>query len=168
MKRVDVEPVLIDNFQVNLKDDDVTKVNWEATKKLQEMPKYMRFNDWLNKNGAKRDSIIYPAAFGAAGKLIGIAATRDIGLTEAYLFVPSKMIICEEKFRQNKKIGHILDENPDVFTEHFFGEHLVIIFFMMYEMGKGEDSFWFSYFETAELTDMLNLWGEDDLAFMED
>ena len=39
---------------------------------------------------------------------------------------------------------------------------------MMYEMGKGEDSFWFSYFETAELTDMLNLWGEDDLAFMED
>lgn len=110
------------------------------------MPKYVNFNKWLDQNGAKRESIDYPAAFGPDGGLIGIAAKRDIGIQEAYIYVPSKLVICEEKFRQDPDIGHILEENPELFVDHYFGEHLVLIFFIAYEIGKGEKSFWAPYF----------------------
>jgi hypothetical protein len=90
--------------------------------------------------------------------LVGISAKRDIGMQEAYIYVPSKLIICEEKFRQDTVIGHIIDSHPDVFSEHSFAEHMVLIFFCMYEMGKGNEGFWHPFFETAEYCDMLNKW----------
>ena len=77
-------------------------------------------------------------------------------------------MICEEKFRQDKDIGHILEENPEVFVDHYFGEHLVLIFFMAYEIGKGEKSFWAPYFQTAERCDMLAAWPMEDLDELED
>ena len=89
-------------------------------------------------------------------------------MQEAYIYVPSKLIICEEKFRQDTVIGHIIDSHPDVFSEHSFAEHMVLIFFCMYEMGKGKEGFWHPFFETAEYCDMLNKWSQEELEELED
>ncbi len=75
-----MEETLLKAFRTRVAEDVAVEVNWEATKKLQEMPKYKNFNKWLDDNGAKRDSIEYPACFGPDGGLIGIAAKRDIGI----------------------------------------------------------------------------------------
>ena len=56
-------------------------------------------------------------AFGDSGELIGIAATREIGLGEAYIFVPCKCILNEFKFRADPQIGHLLQKHEDFFEE---------------------------------------------------
>lgn len=38
----------------------------------------------------------------------------------------------------------------------------------MYEMTKGEDSFWAPYFEITEKTDMVGFWNKEDLDECED
>ena len=109
------------------------------------IPKFVNFHKWLKANGARYDSIEYPVAFGKNGDLIGIAAKRPIGSEEAYIFIPNKMIISDEKILKSE-IGHIILRHEDVFKEHADGEYLRLIFFMTYELSKGEKSFWYPYF----------------------
>ena len=100
----------------------------------------------------------YPVAFGPTGALVGVAATRDIALSEAYCYVPMKCCINESKFRADPQIGHLLDKHPELFDESENASHIVVIFFVMYELGKGADSFWHSYFEISAWSDMPALW----------
>jgi hypothetical protein len=44
----------------------------------------------------------------------------------------------------------------------------VLIVFIMYEMCKGEDSFWGPYFECASWADLPYCWSDDDLTELED
>lgn len=105
----------------------------------------MNFHKWLKENGVRYDSIEYPVAFGKNGDLIGIAAKRYIGPEEAYLFIPNKIIINDEKILKSE-IGHIILKHEDVFKEHADSEYLRIIFFITYELSKLEKSFWYPYF----------------------
>lgn len=77
-------------------------------------------------------------------------------------------MICEEQFRQDPKIGHILDLHPEAFRKRVSSEHLVLIFFVMVELTKGKDSFWYPYFQITEKTDMLCFWKEEDLSLLQD
>ena len=86
--------------------------------------------------------------------MVGLAATRRIGLNESYIYVPSKLTICEDSFR-NSTIGHLLDKHPEVFVDRQSSEHLVLIFFVMFEMTKERASFWYPYFQITEKTDMI-------------
>ena len=93
-----------------------------------------------------RPAVRYPVAFGPNGELVGMAATREIGLGEAYVYVPIKCIINESKFRASTEIGHLVDKHPELFEHRDNSDHLVVIFFLIHEMSKGEDSFWYHYF----------------------
>lgn len=77
---------------------------------------------------------------------MGIAAKRPIGPAEAYLFIPNKIIINDDKIFKSE-IGFIIERHADVFKEHADGEYLRLIFFITYEMSKGDKSFWAPYFE---------------------
>lgn len=138
--------VILDEMKHKLALDSMAHINWEVTHRIEKEPKYMAFNKWCDDNGIKHDSVRYPVAFGKEGHLIGLAATRRIGFNEAYLYVPNHVIISEEQFRRHKEIGHILDKHPEVFRERQLSEHHVLIFFVMHEMSKGEESFWYPYF----------------------
>lgn len=96
----------------------------------------------------KYDSIEYPVAFGKQGDLIGIAAKRKISSGEAYLFIPNKIIINDEKILKSE-IGFIIKKHSDIFKKHYDGEYLRLIFFLTYEITKGEKSFWYPYFRVA-------------------
>ena len=57
--------------------------------------------------------------------------------------------------RPDFSAGAYLDLHPDVFVDRQSSEHLVLIFFVMFEMTKGRDSFWYPYFQITEKTDMI-------------
>lgn len=112
---------------------------------MQKEERFIKFHEWLKANGVHYDSIEYPVAFGKDGALVGLAAKRDIGAGEAYLFIPNKIIINDEKILKSE-IGFIIKKHKDVFEEHHDGEYLRQIFFITYELTKGEKSFWYPYF----------------------
>jgi hypothetical protein len=47
--------------------DVFTFINEEKTSELQAMPKYAKFNKWLEANGVKHPGVDYPVAFGKQG-----------------------------------------------------------------------------------------------------
>lgn len=97
--------------------DDLAHINWEVTSQISQEEKYVEFNRWCDENGIIHKSVRYPVAFGSEGHLIGLAATRRIGFNEAYLYVPTRVIISEDQFRNHPEIGHIIDKHPEVFIE---------------------------------------------------
>lgn len=74
-----------------------------------------------------------------------MAAKRDIGPEEAYLYIPNKIMIHEERILKSE-FGQVLKNHNDVFYEHEDGEYLRLIFFVTAELAKGENSFWYPYF----------------------
>ena len=44
-----------------------TFINEERTRELQAMPKYAKFNKWLEANGVRHPGVDYPVAFGKQG-----------------------------------------------------------------------------------------------------
>ena len=131
------------------------QINWEKTREIEKLPKYVNYLKWCDDNGILHPACRYPVAFGEQGELIGISATRDIGVNEAYIYVPTKCIINESKFQKDPQIGHMIDKYPELFEDRENCDHMKLIFFVMHELGKVKDSFWASYFETAELPDLL-------------
>ena len=99
---------------------------------------------------------------------MGIAATREIALGEAYVYVPTKCIVNESKFRADPQVGHLLDKHPELFSEGEHAPHLVLIFFLIHEMSKGENSYWYHYLQTSALPDMPTQWSVQDLNELHD
>ena len=130
---------------------------------MEKEEKYVLFNKWAKENGIISDAVRYPVAFGENGELVGMAAARDIGVNEAYLYVPQKVIICESTFKKSE-IGHLLEKHKDFFDD----EHKIIMFFVMHEMSKGEDSFWYPTFLTSEKPDLPIFWTDEELAELQD
>ena len=108
-----VEEVIAKELERRTYNDAFTEINWEKTAELEKEEKYVNFNKWADENGIVRSAVRYPVAFGEAG-LVGMSANRDIGINEAYLYVPSKCIICESRFRESE-IGHLLDKHKQFF-----------------------------------------------------
>ena len=136
---------LVNELDKRLEIEDMKEINWEKTRELQALPKFVNFHKWLKEHEVKYDSIEYPVAFGKNGDLLGIAAKRPIGPEEAYLYVPNKIIINEDKVWASD-IAFIIKRHSDVFDEHADAEYLRLIFFMTYELSKGEKSLWYPYF----------------------
>jgi hypothetical protein len=74
-----------------------------------------------------------------------MAAKRNIGPEEAYIYIPSKLTINDDKILKSE-FGFILSNHKDVFYEHDDGEYLRLIFFVVCELAKERDSFWYPYF----------------------
>ena len=121
------------------------QINWEKTREIEQEEKYVKFNRWCDEQGIIRPACRYPVAFGEKGELTGVSANHEIGLGEAYIFVPVKCIINESKFRRDPQIGHLLKKYPELFRKNANADHIVVIFFLMHEMSKGEDSYWYHY-----------------------
>jgi len=144
------------------------EINWERTSELEKEEKYVNFNRWCDREGIIRQNIRYPVAFGTKGELIGLAATSEIGFSQAFLYVPSHLMINESRIRADPRIGHIIDKHPSLFADKANSEHLVLVFYLLVEFGKGRDSFWFPYFEVVALPESLSLWDERDLDELHD
>ena len=143
------------------------EINWPKTREMQALPQFVAVHAWLKEHGAVYDSIEYPVAFGRSGDLVGIAAKRPIGPEEAYLYIPNKLIINEDKVL-NSDIAHIVRRHADVFEEHADAEYLRLIFFMTCELAKGPRSLWHPYFQIAQESDLPCFWEPHELEWLED
>lgn len=158
---------LIRELENRLVIEDMKDINWEVTKEIQKEEKFIKFHEWLKANKVKYDSVDYPVAFGKEGHLIGMAAKRPIGPEEAYIYIPSTITINDEKILKSE-IGFMIEKHADVFREHFDGEYLRLIFFVTYELSKGDKSFWHPYFAIAERSNLPAFWEDSEINELED
>ena len=136
----------------------------EADKKK----KLDRFFNWCKDNGAQFNKLKYPVKFGKGNfSYTGMIATEEIGPNEAFIKIPSK-IVMSTRVCLESPIKHIIFENPDVFGKHTpDGEDNLLIAYILYEMNLGDQSFWHPMFEVwprQNETDLLMNWSEEELS----
>ena len=55
-----------------------------------------------------------------------------------------------------------------MFKKHYDAEYLTLIVYVFMEMLKGEESFWYPYFQVINTCDLPMTWSEEDLAEFQD
>ena len=132
--------------------------------------KFQRFFQWCDDNGIQHPKVKYPVYFGADGaKYPGMMATEDIGQDDIMIKVPSKCILSTKAcFRGD--INEVYYNHPDLFGKHVpDGEDNVLNAFILYELGKGECSFWKPMFDIwPRDTEILMNWDYEDQEWLQD
>lgn len=86
------------------------------------------FNKWCDEQGVVKGPLEWPVAYGSKGELVGVRATKDIGMNESIVYIPTRITISIESFKQSE-YSVIYYENEDDFLESE-DEHFVLIFFV--------------------------------------
>jgi len=120
-------------------------INWEKTEEARKDPHIINFLKWARENGCIDEAIQFPICFGKDGGLVGVAASRPIGANEPFILVPEKLCIDDAKAKASP-CGKIFLENPDVFEDIDDADYNRLVFYVTYEITKGEKSFWYPYF----------------------
>jgi len=115
----------------------------------------------------RHPGVDYPVAFGREGQLVGMAARKDLSPMTAFLYVPYKLIITEASVMRSP-IAHIVLKHPEVFKQHYDSEYLMLATFILHELLKGEESFWFPYLEIINFSDIPMLWTADEIDELQD
>ena len=81
--------------------------------------------------------------------MCGISVKDDIAHNEAMLCIPYKAILSSSKARAQPQLAKVFRANPELFdqAEQASWEHYMLMAFVVFELQKGEDSFWHPYFE---------------------
>jgi hypothetical protein len=97
----------------------------------------------------------------------GMMATETIGANETIIKVPAKMVLTS-KTAFYSEINQIFYENPEIFGKHVEeGLDNVLNSFILYELSKGDKSFWYPMFEIwPRDTDLLFNWDQEDLEWL--
>ena len=78
--------------------------------------KYALFKKWLLENGAVFDDAIeFPAVF--QGGLEGLAAKKEIGPHEAYIFIPNTLIVSVARVKADPELNQLVKDNFDLFVD---------------------------------------------------
>jgi len=78
-----------------------------------------------------------------------VRVTEEIAHNEAMFCVPYKLAITVTKAQAVPELSKVFRQHPDLFDpdEHQDWEHYVLIAFLLFELQKGEKSFWYPYIE---------------------
>eukprot|EP00347_Sterkiella_histriomuscorum_P011977 403370373 len=171
---------LSQDLKHRLTTEQFTHVNQALTQQLQEQPQFIQFHSWLKANGAiYQETCDYPVAFcpqqfadqtenlSEIPYLIGVAAKKFIGPNEAYLYIPNKLIINEDKLYKSE-YAQIFIDHPNEFKNTEKSDQTSLIFFVALELLKGEESYWHPYFETAQDSDLPQFWEDQNIDELED
>lgn len=119
--------------------------------------KVSRFLDWLNSNGAKFPKLDWPSNNTISG-IRGAVATEDIGTNEAMFEIPR----------------HLMMSPPIIFADPIVGEKfnslidllhgdLLLTVFIVYELTKGENSFYYPFLCMLPQPNNISEWDEKHL-----
>ena len=97
--------------------------------------------------------------------LIGCSAKENIEKNEAIVYVPNKLLITVERARTSE-IGFVFDNHESIFKATTDRDTLTLILFVMYEQSKGQDSFWYPYFQAVDPGALACYW--DNLSILDD
>ena len=125
--------------------------------------KFEVFKDWCHKNNMK-----FPdqELCQFEGGLIGIKALKDIEHRQAFCTVPFNCLLSVYGAKQNPDLRVIIQENPELFSEdeEDDAECLILVLLMLYEMQKGDNSFWKPYFDVLPEVVMFCNWSNHEMA----
>lgn len=147
----------------------MTLYNKPKSDELKADPKYKAFMAWCDANGILYPGVDFPAAFGTKGELLGMAASRDLKPNTAFLYVPTNLHINKHTIKQRSpELWNVFEQYPAVFFKHYDYQYLRIVTYVMMEMRKGPESFWFPYFEVISWSDLPMLWQSTEIEEFQD
>ena len=86
---------------------------------------------------------------------------------EPVVYVPNKLLITVERARSST-IAHIFDSFDNLFKANEDRDFLVLVVFVLFEMGKGEFSLWGPYFEAVDPGTLACYWPKEVLDMIDD
>lgn len=121
-----------------------------------------QFNSWLINNGAKFPKIKWPSYETQTG-IRGAIATQTIATNETMLEIPTKLMMWLPNFTNDPIVGPIILENKSI-----LGGDLQLTVFIMCEMLKGKDSFYYPFLQIIPESDCIVEWNLIELAWLQD
>eukprot|EP00638_Chattonella_subsalsa_P003783 CAMPEP_0117748122 /NCGR_PEP_ID=MMETSP0947-20121206/8896_1 /TAXON_ID=44440 /ORGANISM="Chattonella subsalsa, Strain CCMP2191" /LENGTH=253 /DNA_ID=CAMNT_0005565661 /DNA_START=137 /DNA_END=898 /DNA_ORIENTATION=+ len=120
------------------------------------------FLQWLIENGAQFPKIEWPSN-NTVGGVRGAVALDDIETNEHMVIIPEHLMMSPAQFRESETLGPILKEHPELLHTD-----MALSLFVMQEMNKKEDSFYWPFLRI--LPEPLNAtdWNEAELAEIQD
>ena len=114
--------------------------------------------------------IEFPAFFEHG--LIGMKCTEDIAHREAFMYIPTKMILSVTKTQADPVLGPILEQYPEAFGQGKDQNEacycLTLALFIYYQMSKGKQSYWYAYLRMLPDVDFSSGWKYDDFEYFQD
>lgn len=103
-------------------------------KVLKKKQEFERFFAWCEANGIKHPKIKYPVMFGTGdNKYPGCMAMEDIGKDEAFITVPSNLIISTQRAMLCEPLVQMFYDHPQCFGKHIsLGEDNVLDAYILY------------------------------------
>ena len=120
------------------------------------------FLNWLTLNGAKFPKLKWPSNETKSG-IRGVVALESIDTNECMMEIPSHLMMCEPNFGIDSRIGQIIRDNESILP----GD-LPLCVFIMHEIGKDVESFYFPYLTIVpKQTDSILEWSIKDRNFLQ-
>lgn len=113
------------------------------------------FCAWLRENGCRYPKIAWPSC-ATIGGMRGAVAVEDIETNEAMFEIPVKLMMCEINALEDPDIGSYLRQNEDIIQ----GD-VILALYVMNEMRKGTDSFYFPFLRILPTPASVSKWTED-------
>jgi hypothetical protein len=127
-------------------------MNEEATRALEKNPIYHEYLDYFKKQSAFVDNVIYPAAFGTSGCLIGIAAAKDMAPGDIIMKIPCSLRI-DIATIQASDVGSIIKSLTD-------DEDYGFALYFCYHRVLGDKSHLYHVLRSATSADLPLEWSE--------
>lgn len=126
---------------------------------------FRSFNSWWTSSGGYAPKCQFPAVFtppDGSFKLNGVLCTEEIKPNEVICYVPNKILLSTEKAR-NSEIAEIFRAHKEMFVEHADRDFYVILLYVLFEKSKGQESDWYTYFETSQVVYVPGAWDDDKI-----
>ena len=100
----------------------------------------------------------------------GFRAKKDIAFREAYLSVPLKCLMSIGKAMKHPVLRVIIDQNPELFDEEQNTEYeqMTLALFLMYEIGRGKQSYWYPYLVSMPTVRFSCFWSHEEIMQIQD
>lgn len=136
------------------------------SKEVEPSPELRTLLTWAQSHGAVFPKLKYPVEFppGYPGAL----ATAPLHPHESIVQVPMTLLLNAEKGEESP-IAPVYEEFPEVYQTHPSKDLFKLVAYIMYEFGKGEESFWHPFLVTfPKDVEVLTDWSESELEELED
>lgn len=126
----------------------------------------LALKEWAIQNGAILDSINFPVYYPEI-KTVGITANKDISPYESFIYIPSKIILDSLKI-ERVDLKEFYLRNPELIEESYEISMTSLSIFIIFEILKGEDSFYYPFLRLISSTDLPIVWNTSELNELQD
>lgn len=123
--------------------------------------KISRFCCWLKDNGAAYPKILWPSNDTMSG-IRGAIATSDIETNEVMFTIPKSLMMNPETAFSDPEMGRTFQDSQDILR----GD-LLLTMFVVYEITKGENSFFAPFLDMLPVPDPCTMWTAEECEMLQ-